>query len=171
MWLTEMVEVDDARVEALTPEAFRLVLEARGWRPYEGGCWLAPSNCGVMCSFNEAWVARESGTFFHLGNIHHAGSTYDAFAEVERVQALLEAVEAAERGEWKRGAVWVERGNADAQITATGWVRLRMHHASDKVSRLWPIDRMLPDPDPARAAREARAQLPRLVRIICGVEG
>lgn len=178
MLLTKMVEVDDACVAALTPEAFRLVLEARGWERYtinridgvESRAAWWPQDVSAVDEPPEFFDGDDVAAIHAMADAHHAGSTYAAFVEAERVQALLEAVEAAERGEWRRDAVWAARGAAEAQVTTCGWVTLRLLHAADEVSRLWPTTRMLPDPDPARAAREARAQLPRLVRIICGVE-
>lgn len=128
MKLTQAVEVDDARVRALTPEAFTLVLEARGWiHPWrDEDVWVGH---GCILMSEGARSALDT-----LANAHHAFATFDAFVEVERVQALLDAVEAA------------EQGDADAAFLADGgltWVG---------------------------PAREARAQLPRLVRIICGLE-
>ena len=178
MRLMKAVDVDDSRVEALTPEAFRLVLEARGWwHPWlddyrverDEDTWVG-HGVGLMLSDGafEALVA--------LADAHHNGSTFDAFVEVERVQALLSAVEAAERGEWSphKGdgtpkvmgrvpADWRAPNPSVVCIWASG-------HVTDSVStNLWPWKRDYLDPE--RAAREARAQLPRLVRIICGVEG
>ena len=159
--LMQVVEVDAARLDALTPEAFRLVLEARGWvrralvdgEVFEDGArallgsTVAHNRCAVLARLAE----------------RHSGSTFDAFAEVERVQVLLAAVEAAERGHWHNGTA----GDTDLHIvrlTDRGWVFM---DGDDE--RLWPSMRG-ERPDPERAAREARRQLPALVRIICGLD-
>lgn len=166
MRLMKAVDVEDARIKALTPEAFRLVLEARGWSedpdfPPPGPVLVKRGRfirLSELPDGNAALLAL-------LAAVHHNGSTFDAFTEVERVQALLSAVEAAERGEWTSGFAEAWAGDQFARIWERGWVYLQ----GDDV-RLW--EGMRNDlPDPERAAREARAQLPRLVRIICGVEG
>ena len=145
MKLMQAVYVDDARVEALSHEAFLLVLDA----------------------YNESAPVKSAAAALRvLARTFHNGSTYDAFIEVQRVQALLGAVEAAERGEWDEvgRARGCPRVLPAACIGATGIVLDDWHPGE----WLWPWDEGLPDP--ARAAREARRQLPRLVRIICGLE-
>ena len=162
MQLTKVVTVDDARVAALTPEAFRLVLEARGWMDWPDGWVHGPS--GAM--HNPDTMSIGNG-LRALTTAHHNGSTFDAFTEVERVQALLSAVEAAGRGEWDRfGETEGVAEGVVIRLTDSGAV-LGGRGALERLEvDLWPED----DEDPHRAAREARAQLPRLVRIICGVE-
>jgi len=170
--LTQVVEVDAARLDTLTPEAFRLVLEERGW--WQVSRLSRWEHCGtnVVLGLTEPMLMLRT-----LGIVHHDGSTFDAFAEVERVQALLSAVEAAERGGWVDYAdgqrpVMVCAGlkdvdapsaaiHADGRVVVVGAFTEHMHE------RLWANG----DDSPKRAAREARAQLPRLVRTICGLEG
>lgn len=165
MLLTRMVKVDDGRVRALSREAFARVLEARGWEPQPVRS-VARGDCAT--AWVQGDVAVRSNTpkadaLRALADAHHNGSTFDAFTEVERAQALLEAVEAAEHGEWQAapgGALAWGRAGDEAV-----WV-----HECGEVSglRLWPIVGAC-EPDGHRAALEARAQLPRLVRIICVV--
>ena len=175
MRLMKAVDVEDARIKALTPEAFRLVLEARGWSedpdfPPPGPVLVKRGRfirLSELPDGNAALLAL-------LAAVHHNGSTFDAFIEVERVQALLSAVEAAERGEWQppvfhdARCVEVRRGDSGVVVWADGAVRVT--GVLDN-ALLWGCPMTTAEDDPERAAREARAQLPRLVRIICGVEG
>ena len=167
--LTQVVEVDAARLDALTPEAFRLVLEARGWvrralvdgEVFEDGArallgsTVAHNRCAVLARLAE----------------HHSGSTYDAFADVERVQALLEAVEAAERREWDECTCSSVAEFEDEPMASIWYYGLVYVNGIEM--RLWhdpcPMGEPVTD-DVAGATREARRQLPRLVRIICGLE-
>lgn len=94
MRLTQVVDVDDARVDALTPDAFRLALEARGWvrcsHPDPGVCVYG------LRDYDDLLLVSAHGKVLRtaigrLAREHHNGSTYDAFVEVERVQAFLTA--------------------------------------------------------------------------------
>jgi len=169
MQLVTVVEVDYARVSALTPEAFRLVLEARGW-VVEGDFATLVNPDGTAASsaqLSKAAVQDHSDSpFRRLAQHYHNGATFAAFAEVERVQALLNAVEAAERGEWDRaGEAEGMAGSCIARVCKTGRVVGSVLRRS-----VWLQGEPFVHPCGPTAAREARAQLPRLVRIICGVK-
>ena len=171
MRLLQAVEVDDARIQALTPEAFRLVFEARGWK-FDGAFALGPSMLkrGRFVPLNSL-PGENAAALALLANDHHGGATFDAFVEVERVQSMIETVEKAERGEWYFDEVAGRMGAAGVSILANGTIRFNAPAIG--MLRLWPrrAGRVLVrEGDRERAAREARAQLPRLVRIICGVE-
>lgn len=164
MWALSRQWVEPARIDALTAEAFALVFEAHGWAWDDGrlvrrGAYVDPAEL----------VRENHGAAIDLlAREHHNGATFDAFVEVERVQALLSAVEAAERGEWDGfGGADGMAGPHVARITQGGMVRVDRWREPcvPMMCFAGPLEEQR-----AYVAREARAQLPRLVRIICGVE-
>lgn len=158
MRLTQVVEVDDARVDALTPEAFALVLEARGWKhPWrDEDVWV-----GHGCILLSEGAPRALNT---LANAHHACGTFDALVEVERVQALLDAVGAAELGDWIACGSALNRANTAAGLVAYS-ADASIADCGDGVG-VYGIRSHGP-----HLAERLRAQLPRLVRTVCGLEG